>query len=78
MSDYHHQVFCFGRYIEREGHNDLTEAQSRVRQKLRKHNGNVAEAAASLKVTPQNILGHVAHIRAKGWSVSLLTTTRGN
>ena len=62
------QMFVYGRYVEREGHKDLTEMQKNVRYAMRKY-GNQALAAKSLGVSPQCVQGHVSLIESKGWSL---------
>ncbi len=68
IADWPFQILCYGRYREHEGHKNLTEMQKRVRQAMRVNNGNQAQAAKSIGVSPQCIQGHVSLIESKGWS----------
>jgi len=69
IDDWCYQTLCFGRYKERDGHKGLTEIQRRVRSVMKKLNGDATAAAESIGVSRQVIQGHVAHIKAKGWSI---------
>ena len=68
IKEYPFQMFVYKRYIEMDGHKNLTEMQKNVRYAMRKY-GNQAQAAAALGVTPQCIQGHVSLIESKGWSL---------
>ena len=67
ISEYAFQLFVYHRYIEPIGHKDLTEMQKRVRQVVRKWDGDITAAAKDIGVSTQNIQGHISLIESKGW-----------
>ena len=69
IDDRQYQEFCLGGYVERDGNKSLTEMQRKVRHKMSACEGDKAKAAAELKITRQCLMGHIAHIIAKGWSI---------
>ncbi len=69
IADWPFQILCYGRYRERDGHKNLSEMQKRVRHTMSACDGDRTKVAEKLGIKRQTLLGHIAHIQAKGWSI---------